>query len=370
MSRSVCVDLPELEPGTYSVLMKITANRSPSKPTPEQIIKENVKDRPEKLIQVGLAYDLAHAKAINRESEAEKQRREALEAKKKAVQKQKQRAAFREEKLKQWQLGKKQKAREKRHQKRKEEHLRKRAEKENWVPGSAAGSAAEGEKTESPEGPAADPEVNGEEQATADAGAKGDEVAPEAVNEDKVSGAAATIPSPPAEEPPNGPGGDEVPQIKVTEVEVNGGETADLSEENVNAVPSLAVNISANAPSTAPPPSIAAADDWMYDSDASFDSSIDSELDFPAEAAEEKTDTPAADEDDEDAEFVNDPWNAVCIVGLRVYSKDDGCTIGVIKPRSEDEDEIPLDVDDASKGPSGAAAAEGEASKEINGDAN
>ena len=51
-----------------------------------------------------------------------------------------------------------------------------------------------------------------------------------------------------------------------------------------------------------------------------------------------------------DDEFANDPWNAVCVVGLRVYSKDSGCSIKVVRPRAAGDDEAGLEVDDVSKG--------------------
>jgi len=60
---------------------------------------------------------------------------------------------------------------------------------------------------------------------------------------------------------------------------------------------------------------------------------------------------PAADEDED--EFERDPWNAIAVVGLRVYSKESGVSVKVVRPRlSEDEDKDEkaqgkLDVDDS-----------------------
>ena len=54
--------------------------------------------------------------------------------------------------------------------------------------------------------------------------------------------------------------------------------------------------------------------------------------------------------DDED-EFERDPWNAIAVVGLRVYSKDSGVSVKVIRPRDwehvEGKGEAKLDVDDS-----------------------
>ncbi|KAL9043921.1 MAG: hypothetical protein Q9214_002907, partial [Letrouitia sp. 1 TL-2023] len=91
-----------------------------------------------------------------------------------------------------------------------------------------------------------------------------------------------------------------------------------------------------------------------YASDASFNSSIVTELDLPDDASgvEVAKAPPATEEaDEENASFEDDPWNAVCVVGLRVYSKDKGLSVEVVRPKhEEDEADTPLDLDDASKG--------------------
>lgn len=52
----------DLEPGTYRVLLQIEAFRRPWRPKIEDVVKENWLDRRDKLIRIGLSYDLAHAK--------------------------------------------------------------------------------------------------------------------------------------------------------------------------------------------------------------------------------------------------------------------------------------------------------------------
>lgn len=128
MRRSVSTDL-ELDPGTYSVLMKITATRWTFKKPVEDVIRTNCKNRQNKLIQVGLSYDLAHAKGVIKETEVEKVERQKREEKKKAADRKKQREAFRKEKVKKWQRGKREKAREARHNKKREVYQAKKAEK-------------------------------------------------------------------------------------------------------------------------------------------------------------------------------------------------------------------------------------------------
>jgi len=60
--RSTSCELT-LEPGTYEVILKITAVRNDDAAKVEDVVKDNWLDRRDKLLQVGQAYDLAHAKA-------------------------------------------------------------------------------------------------------------------------------------------------------------------------------------------------------------------------------------------------------------------------------------------------------------------
>lgn len=74
MNRSVSTDI-SLEAGTYWILMKITA-RPNGNCEIEEALSGYVDNRREKLIQMGLSYDLAHAKGIIVETEKEKKERE------------------------------------------------------------------------------------------------------------------------------------------------------------------------------------------------------------------------------------------------------------------------------------------------------
>ena len=377
MSRSVSTDL-ELDPGTYSVLMRITARRYQDDDTPEDIIRKNVKLRQNKLIQTGLAYDLAHAKGEIRESETEKQERQERELKTKAAEKKKQYALRREEKLKDWQRGKREKAREKRHAKKREEYERKKAEK-GGVPELAEGPVAGDATAVQTDQPTASKSVNGttvaagveaEIEKQAAAGAK-EEITgepavpaslpdpPEADESKPVDGARlATI----AEDskPANGNLANDTSVAPTNEDKDSAKSTNNSSAQNsqqfeaaLKSIPSVTVNGAPAPTSEAPPPSIAAPstlapnDDYQYDSDASFDSSIDSVLDFPTQAddvvAEEEPLPIDAEEDN--AEFENDPWNAVCVVGLRVFFKEGSCSVETVRPRQEEET---LDLDDTS----------------------
>ncbi|KAF2398664.1 cysteine proteinase, partial [Trichodelitschia bisporula] len=82
MKRSVSTEL-DLEPGNYTVLLKITAKRYPELPTVEEAVAATCHFRREKLLSIGLSYDLAHAKGAFRESAAEKAALERAERRRK-----------------------------------------------------------------------------------------------------------------------------------------------------------------------------------------------------------------------------------------------------------------------------------------------
>ncbi|KAF4986831.1 hypothetical protein FGRMN_10649 [Fusarium graminum] len=80
--RSVNCEV-ELEPGTYEVIPKIVAERYVFLPTVQAMVKRAADNNPQKLRQIGLQYDLAHAKggildedeALRKKKETEKQKK-------------------------------------------------------------------------------------------------------------------------------------------------------------------------------------------------------------------------------------------------------------------------------------------------------
>ena len=402
MDRSVSVDI-DLEPGTYSVLMKVTAKRDTSKSTPEQVIRESCRDRQEKLLQIGLAYDLAHAKGQIKETEDEKKIRLEHEAKKKATDHQKRRAVLRARWLKDWETGKKHYARIKRHAKRKEEHDKKvearkaavakaTVQKEDVKSADAGASKTKiTDQAENVDSPGTTETVKQDTPATTDepsTEAKSDITKPEETKPTAIdSGASESAGAKGTNDSPTKvqEGVPEQQDAATTRDEGNRDDTTtDQQSDKDTAAEDKAAQFEAalkNVPSavddgtaaagaapgtmpvasTVPAPLAAAGDDdWEHDSLASFASSIVTDLDYselyPTEGAAPPIEPPGnmyPDEEDELTEFRNDPWNAVCVVGLKVYSKDEGLSVAIVRPKSEGDEETPLDLDDNSKGASG-----------------
>lgn len=119
MARSVSTDI-ELEAGTYLVLMKITATREPEKQPVEDVLAEYVDKRRDKVIQMGMSYDLAHAKGVYVESKQEKKDRAGKEEKTKLKDKARLKKKMRERAEKHWRKEKM------RHDREKERRMRKK----------------------------------------------------------------------------------------------------------------------------------------------------------------------------------------------------------------------------------------------------
>ena len=425
MRRSVSADL-ELEAGSYSVLMKITAERDFDFPTPEQTIRENCRMRQEKLLRIGLAYDLAHARGEIRETEQEKKAKAARQQLKNEAARQKQREELRASKYKQWLIGKKWHERNLRHKKRDEEHRRKKdeAKKAAAESGEQANGTNTGENIDVhttagvpiDDGTAA-PTTNGvaTDDNTAVASANGVLAATEDTSNSTVNETATTedqskpatnanTTEPIQTETPTMNGskaaydetipsntfdqfsGQDQNEISKTDQfsgdsesaptasESNGVAQAERLREDYGPRDDGAVQADApqdddygtgeNAPSDEPHrDEDAQLDDNKSETSSfrSFNSSIDDDLDLdplpaPDQILPESGPPPPppnnVDDDDPDyAEFANDPWNAVCVVGLRVFSKNSGVCVGVVRPKNgeDDEEETPLDLDDPSK---------------------
>ncbi|KAL8736712.1 MAG: hypothetical protein Q9166_000078 [cf. Caloplaca sp. 2 TL-2023] len=319
-------------------------------------------NRPEKLIQVGLSYDLAHAKGEIRETEKEKAAHEIREQKKKAADHQKRRAELRADMLKDWDTGKKRLARSKRQAKRKEDYFRKKAEAAKATGTAQTEKDNEAPASEDKEAKATTAEASnfggGEVEGTKVEGEEVEGQTTQAVSDAEVEAAEASTSAPLSPSPETLIDGED---------DANEEEGGNVKEEMAEVVPVDTAEEEGGVPPTdAAEEAVAEGegdeaeaeqddDDWEYASDASFQSSIVTELDLPplSDVAPYAASAEDNEADEANAEFEDDPWNAVCVVGLKVYSKDKGLCVETIRPKHElEEGDTPLDVDDASKGQS------------------
>ncbi|KAJ9138629.1 Cysteine proteinase [Pleurostoma richardsiae] len=267
--RSVSCEV-ELEPGRYEVLPKVTATRDKDKPAVEAVVKEWAEKNPQKLRQVGMLYDLAHAKGGVPDED------KALEAKRA------------EEKRKKELAKKKRKEEEK-----KAREQAKAAEEAPQKPVSAGEEKAEVNNEEK--------KVEPEEKKDGDAG-KENGVKDE--DKDKFEDASET-PEKPADKE----------------------ETS--KEEKAEPLPGAAPGEKKGDP-----------DDKKQD-DKEEEKKKDDEGGEDSDSESE-----AAPEDETDS---RPPWNAVCVLGLRVYAQDSDVAITLVKPKDAEEGAI-LSVDSVPAG--------------------
>lgn len=81
MNRSVNVEL-DLEAGEYVVVVKVDAQRNERVMPVEEVVRAHAKERREKLLRVGFAYDVAHSKGKIIETKEEQVAREAYDKRK------------------------------------------------------------------------------------------------------------------------------------------------------------------------------------------------------------------------------------------------------------------------------------------------
>jgi hypothetical protein len=316
MSRSTTAEL-ELEAGEYNVLMKIEARRNEARWPVEKVVRENAKERREKLVRIGLSYDMAHAKGHTEETEEEKAGKKKAEAAKKAKEKKETKDKLMKEKKK------------RKHNENKEKRKQRAAKAKRQAKAKAkAAKRAQKEKDAKPE-VKDEPKADEKKADETKAAEPGTESAPDGA---AVDGANPTAPAEPAK-----------PDATVAPAAAP--QTLEIRVTGPN-----------NVPNPSAPPSIVSflGNDDDDDDDSDINSNVsdisDGEIeDYIAEqklAAEQVPPPPPNPEEEED-EFEADPWNAVAVVGLRVYSKESGVSVKVVRPRDWEDGEGKLDVDDS-----------------------
>ncbi len=391
MNRSTTTEL-DLEAGQYLVMVKITASRVKSSATPEDIVKKNCETRPDKLMAVGLSYDLAHAKGHLKESGLEHQ--EYLRKERRDKRKLKAKKAFEAQSM----LDKKEKLRRLRLEAKEKAKMDKESKGDQDTDGAIEISIRLGESTlittksqgadetvgtsnfmlkdgtskqlkiifEDTDKDASvksgDQPTSGEIKQPAegeDKQAKDAKQAPEGEKQDNIATSVSGLESGTSQTKPT------TPTESTSTTEDNNkteGQPSTKPDENVvtgeKATPTTSPGEDIHEPSAVepamqPPPltlDTISSDglSWSSDIDAPSDTSSDtssdtdsgSEVDESAPSA--PTDPPPGDSADDPAK---DPWNAVCVFGLRVYSKGSQAEIDVVRKGDEAESKK-LDVDD------------------------
>jgi hypothetical protein len=325
-NRSVSCEV-ELEPGTYQVLPKITATRNDTAKVVEDVVKEYAEKNPQKLRQIGMNYDLAHAKGgvLDEDDIFEKKK---AEDKKKAEEKKKRKAERKRRR--------KEKARLER-QKAKEEA--KKAEEE------AKKAQAEAKKAEV-EAKKAEEEAKKQSDSakTAESGRKSDEKPVATGTAPSVSPAEKPLADRKPAESANASSDFEM--VSAKEASISSSEPSPLTGEGA-----------APERKTEPEKSRKKDEDKEKDKNEDKDDKKKEDKDKKKDDEDDDDDDDSDDESDSDKDSDDDdedtgpPWNAVIVMGLRVYAMDPDVSIELVTPKDAQEG-ASLTVDE--KTPAGA----------------
>lgn len=302
MKRSVSVELPDLPSGNYTVYLKVTGQRDQEQPSVEEVVKRESKGRVEneKLAQVGYAYDLAHSKAWEHMDKVAKIRKQRDQQKASSCRQQERRRQWERRHISR-EVTKKQKQKNGEKKERKRELKKKAAEEKQ---------ATVVEPTVESKQKADDVEEKDSLAASIDA----IDVGKISLNDDGSDSDSSGSPTdtPKSEEAsifPSDEKKEDVPPISGAPPAADEPKpVADTEEKTAPAEDTAAAEESDGDSSDSP------VEDWeeLYSSD-----------DYTRKPRQFPYPSPAARDDyDTEEEKMPAPWNAVCIVGIRVYSKD------------------------------------------------
>ncbi|RFU75724.1 calpain [Trichoderma arundinaceum] len=329
MKRSVSVELPDLPAGNYIVYLKVTGQRDQEQPSVEDVVKRESKDRVEndKLAQVGYAYDLAHSKAWEHMDKVAKIRKQRDQKKASSCRQ--------DERRRQWErrhisrdVTKKQKKKNGEKKERKRELKKKaiesaikEAEEDKQLVVVDSNPEAKDKSEEAKDDAITVPSVDSKDPL--DASIVAIDVGKMALNDGSDSEASGSPTDTPKSEDaiifPLDDKKEDVPPVSGAPPPAT--DAAAAEEEPEPAADTETKTTAAATATVSVPPEDSDGDssdspieDWeeLYSSD----DYTRKPRQFPYPSP------PARDDYDTEEEKMPAPWNAVCIVGIRVYSKD------------------------------------------------
>lgn len=330
--RSVSIELPDMPAGEYSVYVKIVGERSTSLRSVEEVVKRECSQRVEneKLASVGYAYDLAHSKAWDHMNKVAKVRRK-LEHKKASGLRQKERRRLWEKRHLNRDASRKQTSKNK---------GKKQSRRDIWdeeqrlieeLEEAEQKSKIEAEEKSKKEAEEAAEEAKKESEEEKVAGKAGDEADTEESDSDEESESddEEAVEVKAASNSTGSP--QDTPKSEGSAVVISKREKQDVPEVSGGPPPTTEVAVKEE------PPGQPKTEDKKpqkvrpkYDSDGdSSDSPVEqwdelySSDDMVRKPRMGAQPQPQPHENyDTEEENMPEPWNAICIVGIRVYSKD------------------------------------------------
>lgn len=356
MDRSVSIELPSLSPGNYLVYISIIGERNTRLPSTEDVVKRECEGREEneKLAQVGQAYDLAHSKAASHLDQLSKVRKKA-DAKKASE-------ARKKERRKNWekrQIGRgiAQKQKEKDEAKKAEGKRCKKAKVEAKTKAEAeAKQAAEKEaeeKTQQAQSQPNDRPIQTDDKRLENGRSHNDPDADNASTTPSLSSSTSTPQYTPQDSPRSQVANPAeivkenvgMPPAERTPISTTSGGPPTTPAPVPTSTPSIQVDGQkslelklhyCSCSTCKPPPKVEESDGYSSDSPVEdYEQLYDEDDANPTlRLAGSPAPATAADENSDD-EDTPDPWNAIAVVGFRVFSKDEDLELRVIMEGGE-----------------------------------
>lgn len=305
MKRSVSVELPDLPSGNYTVYLKVTGQRNQELPSVEEVVKRESEKRieNEKLVQVGYAYDLAHSKAWEHMEKVSKIRKQRDQEKATSHRQQERRRQWERRHISR-EVTKKQKKKNSEKKERKKE-LRKRA---------IEASIQEESKDKSENVSGISTPLDGD-MVTID-------VSKLALNDDLDSNSSGSpTDTPKSEQASIFPSDEKKEDVPPVSGAPPAAAAADAEKDAAADEPKPAADAEKK---TDPPAVVEESDGDSSDSPIEDWEELYSDDDYTRRPRQFPYPAPPLRDDyDTEEEKMPTPWNAVCIVGIRVYSKDE-----------------------------------------------
>ncbi|KAK1659830.1 hypothetical protein BDP55DRAFT_732999 [Colletotrichum godetiae] len=333
MDRSVSIELPDMPAGEYSIFMSVTGERDTNISSVEDVVKRECKKRIEndKLAQTGAAYDLAHSKGTAHLQEVTRLRK-IKEQQRASESRQKERRKLWERRHTNREVTKQQtkKNNEKRDRKLAKKAEAAKAKADLEVAEKAAAEAKKAEEArilEEAEAKKKDAEKPKDETVQTDVAKDESKHESKEESKDVAAGDSKSDGTNESKEDSKNEGKKESKKDSKDEVKKDAAEDQPADK-------------SAPAPAFAPEPPAQKSND--SDGDSS-DSPIEDweELYSDDDMVRKSRLTPSGppkrhdERYESEEEGLPDPWNAVCIVGLRIYSMDEDLEVRVFMEGGE-----------------------------------
>ncbi|KAK5691755.1 hypothetical protein LTR17_025575 [Elasticomyces elasticus] len=309
-TRSVSAEIEDLEPGTYSVVYKVTGTRFPEAATQAEAISKYAVDRREKLLSVGRKYDYAQIKGNRKAKEIEVKRQGRIE------ERQEQERGFKKVRT----MNKEEKRRARLRKQRVRDDANKR--KVEFQAKQAEEKAEKAKQSRESTSVAVDTSAVAEARETSPA------------QEIELGGIVTDTKSEGSTErkaddntPPSEQDVATTTTLQAEDALTTESATKQLSKLRIQ---ELQESVSDDAPVSPLEPGNEVESDSTPEP---LEEMSDNDFDWESEV-----DAPVYDSDDEpDARndlFVDDPWNAICVLGLRVYSMNSAANLSIVKGKA------------------------------------